>query len=259
MSNMIKAYSVRCEDGILKTIDSHLRVDKELEKKRNLIVFKEKANNEFVEGLTAVLIEQLPSEEELKEKSSKLITEAKKEAAHILEQAKQEAEKEKKDMIAAAQKKGYEDGMQQSVLQTQKLKMDYEEKEKQLQKQYEAMAEELEPKMTEILSSLIEKITGILVEDKEEVILHLAHKALNNLDKSKEYTIKVSKDNYDLVSARRSSLLGAIGRDVPLYITEDSNLKRNQCLIETDSHIINCSLDVQLSKLITDLKLLGGI
>jgi flagellar assembly protein FliH len=79
------------------------------------------------------------------------------------------------------------------------------------------------------------------------------------MDKCNEYTLKVSKEDFEYISMHKNLLLGAIGRDVPLYIVEDINLMKNQCLIETELKVINCSLDVQLNNLIMDLRLIAGI
>lgn len=259
MSNMIKAYSVRYDDDSKITIDTHLRIDKELEKKRNSIFKVVEPQDGFIEGLNVISVEKIPSEEESTEKASKLIEDARKEAQNILEQSKKEAEKLKSSTITAAQKKGYDDGMLQANRELLKLKAEYEEKKQKLQKEYEDMALSLEPQMAGIIADLVEKITGILVEDKEDVILYLVNKALKNMDKSSEYTIRVSGEDYEYISMKKDLILSTIGRDVPLYIIEDAALKKNQCLIETELRVINCSLDVQLNNLITDLKLIGGI
>lgn len=256
MSNVIKAYSVRYDDEAKKTIDTHLRIDKELEEKKNTIFKTFISQPEgFVEGLMATVVETLPSPEEIQEQSSKALEEAQKEAKQILEQARKEAEQIKKDALTAAQKKGYDEGMLQARKEAQKLKADYDEKTRQLQAEHEAM----EPQMVQLIAALVEKITGIIVKDNDDVIFYLVSKAIKNMDKSDEYTIKVSKEDYDYVSERKNLLLGAMERDVSLYITDDMNLKKNQCLIETELKVINCSLDVQLNNLITDLKLMGGI
>jgi flagellar assembly protein FliH len=118
---------------------------------------------------------------------------------------------------------------------------------------------QVEPKAAGIIADLIQKMTGILVDEKKEVILYLIEKAMKNKDKSNEYTVKVSKEDYETVMSGRELLLEAIGRDTVLNVSEDSSLKKNQCFIETDLRIINCSLDVQLNNLVTDLKLIGGI
>ena len=264
MSNVIKAYCVRCDDEAKKTIDTHLRIDKELEERKNAIFRTvvnqpERFTEGFVEGLKAVVVEALPSPEELQEKSTKVLEEAQNEAEQILEQAKKEAEQIKKDAYTAAQKKGYEVGMLQVKNEAQKLKAEYDEKERQLQAEYEDMAKALEPQMVQLIAALVEKITGIVVEDKDEVIFYLISKAIKNMDKSNEYTIRFSKEDYEYISMRKNLLLGAIGREVELYISEDLSFKKNQCLIETELKVINCSLDVQLNNLITDLKLIGSI
>lgn len=264
MSNMIKAYSVRYDDDSKKTIDTHLRIDKEIEQKKNTIIRTAAFGQEgFVEGLKAVVVEALPDKDEDAESNRKVIEEAKNEAKNeakrIIEQAKKEAEQLKNDTLAAAQKKGYEEGIKQVQREALKLKEDYEDKVKKLQSEYETLFTSLEPQMAQIIAALVEKITGILVEDKEDVILYLINKAVKNMDKSDEYTIRVSKDDFDYITMRKNLLQGAIGREVMLNITEDPTLQKNQCLIETETKVLNCSLDIQLNNLITDLKLIGGI
>ena len=263
MSNMIKAYSVRYDEIAKKTIDTHLRIDKEIKNERNnvlkVINTQESYKEGFVEGLNAVVVEELSQKEESTQKASALLEEVKLEAESILAKAKKEAEQIKNDAYAAAQKQGYEDGMLQIKKELEKLKKEYEEKSQRLHKEYEAMVQTFEPQMAAIIASLVEKITGIMVEDKEEVILYLINKAIKQMDKNDEYTIKVSKEDYEYVSMKKDLILNAIGRDVPLYVNEDSSLKKNQCMIETELRVINCSLDIQLNQLIMDLKLIGGI
>lgn len=265
MSNVIKAYSVRYDDEAKKTIDTHLKVEKELDIKRSMFLKTPAAKSEtgmpegFIEGLKAVVVEALPTNEDTIEKNSRITEEARAEAKKILDQAKKEAQQLHNDTFAAAQKKGYEEGMLQARKEIQKYKTEYDEKTRRLQKEYDDMFHSLEPQMAQIIAALVEKITGIVVEDKEEVILYLVTKAVKNMDKYDEYTIRVSKEDFEYISMRKNLLLGAIGREVPLYITEDPGLRRNQCLIETELKVINCSLDIQLNNLITDLKLIGRI
>lgn len=259
MSNMIKAYTVRYEEEAKKTIDTHLKLDQELQMKRAKVLQPVPNDGEFVEGLQAVVVEALPSQEEMAEQASQILEGAKQKADAILEQARQEALQIQEEAYAEAQKKGYEDGILQGQRELQKQKAEYDMLAKKLKKEYDDMMEALEPQIVEIMASLIEKITGIMVQDRSEVILHLIDSALKKMEKSDEYTIRVSKEDYEYVAERKSLLLGILEREVPLYITEDAELSKNQCLIETSTRVINCSLDVQLSNLLTDLKLLGGI
>ncbi len=260
MSNVIKSYTIRYEEASKMTIDTHLRIDKELERRNKAQIAALQPNDgDFVEGLRAVVIDQAPTAEENLEKASAILEDAKREADQILDAARKEAEIIKKEAYAIGSKKGYDDGLLQSQKELNKHKAEYEEKARHLKNEYENMAASLEPQMVDIIASLLEKLTGIVVEDKEEVILYLVDKAIRNMDKSNEYTLKVSKEDFEYISMRKNLLMGAIGREVPLYIVEDLNLKKNQCLIETELKVINCSLDVQLDNLIMDLKLIAGI
>ena len=263
MSNVIKAYSVRYDDEATKKIDAHLRIDKELENRRILASIATPATQEgFIEGLQALVVDAFSEEaqeEDHAEKAAMILEDARLEAQQILEQAKEEAARLKAETLALATKKAYEDGMQQVKKEAQKLKDEHEAMIAQLQQEHEEVIRTMEPQMAAIIASLVEKMTGILVTNQEDVIITLAGRALRGMDKSDEYTVRVSKEDYEYVSMKKAHLLSAIGREVALFVTEDANLNKNQCIIETDQKIINCSLDVQLGNLITDLKLLSGV
>ncbi len=257
MSNVIKAYTVRYDVVEKKTIDTHLKIDREIVNRSSLAVAAQpQALQEgFVEGLKAMVVEEVNPQQE--ENAGRLIEDARQEAGRILEQAAREAEKIKKDAYSAAQKNGYDAGIAQARQEIQKIKAGYEEKAGNLKQEYDSMVEKLEPQLVTLVADLVERITGILVEDKREVILYLLERALKNMEKSNEYTIRVSKEDYEVVTAGRTLLQSALGWDALLYIQEDSNLGKNQGYIETDLKIINCSLDIQLHNLITDLKLMS--
>ena len=48
-----------------------------------------------------------------------------------------------------------------------------------------------------------------------------------------------------------------VNNEVNLDIVQDMALKQNECMIETDSGVFNCSLDVELHNLIKQIKLLS--
>ena len=48
-----------------------------------------------------------------------------------------------------------------------------------------------------------------------------------------------------------------MGSDKELDIIEDASLMHNQCIIDLDSKIIDCSLDVQLDNLKEQLRMLA--
>lgn len=266
MSNVIKAYTVCYDKSVTKTIDSHQNwkeIEKAKEKliKQSVLIKNEPKENTdgFVSGLEAVPVKELPLEEELSEKSSQIIENAKLEAQQILEQAKQEALRVQKEAYEEAKNKGYNDGIAAAELEIKEKTAEIDQIKVELQKDYENMVADLEPQIAEIIASLVEKVVGAAVEDGKEVILYLVKKALRKQDKCNDFTLRISKEDYEFVNNKKDVILASLGRDVTLRITEDPSLNKNQCLIETDLSVINCGLDEQLNNLIMDIKLLGGV
>ena len=131
---MIKAYAIRYEEASKITIDTHMRIDKELEERRSRaqLTALPSVDGEFVEGIRAVVIDQTPTIEENAEKASAILEEAKKEARQILEAARREAESIKNEAYTEGSKKGYGDGLLQSQKEMNKLKAEYDEKARRL-------------------------------------------------------------------------------------------------------------------------------
>ena len=68
--------------------------------------------------------------------------------------------------------------------------------------------------------------------------------------------IRVSKEDIGFVTMQKSKLLGGLN-EVTAEIVEDATLQKNECLIETEGGIFDCSLDVELEALSKKLKLLS--
>lgn len=255
LSNVIKSYTVRYEDA-KKTIDNHLKKDADILFRRSLMVEKPTVVEGFVEGIQAVVVE---AEEPCSEKAEKLLASAHEEANLILEQAKHEAEQIKANALAQGKKLGYEEGIRMAQLDLDNKRMELEAQRQNLQSEYARMQKELEPSMAFLMVNLIEKITGVVVEEQKDVILHLIERGFEGLDKVDDITIKVSAEDFDMVAAKQDYLLNSIGRNIQLKVLVDNSLCGNQAKIETENKIIDCSLDVQLENLIKDIKLLGRV
>ncbi len=256
MSNVIKSYTVRYEQKSKMTIDYKDR-DEELQAKRRSMLSGSEAKEGFEEGLQAVLVDPVVFEEEQSKKAQVIIENAKKEAADILEAAGKEAHKLKEEALEIARKQGYEEGMNKGRTEIQQIKNTLLEEKENQNKEYQKVLAGIEGQVGELMASLITKLTGIFVEDKTDIILYLVEKALVNEDSIEDYTIRVSREDADVVSSKKDYIEGVIGRNI--QIIADSQLTKNQCLIETESKVIDCSLDVQLNNLITDIKLLSSI
>ena len=128
---------------------------------------------------------------------------------------------------------------------------------KQLEEDYEQRRNDMEPQIVEALLAVFTEVTHTVSEDNKEIVLHLINNVLKNVENSHSYSIKVSPDDYNFVLNNQGKIYCAMNNEVNLDIVQDMALKQNECMIETDSGVFNCSLDVELHNLIKQIKLLS--
>lgn len=269
LPNVIKSRHVYLNDT--KYIDSNEKLN-QIFNTTNFIRNEYAASNEYVtsdesvfrEGLNVTIIESKADEYEEKNQPvsnqyyEDIITNAKIEAEQIIQNAKLEGQKISEQLYTDAKRKGYEEGKQVASTELEIAKKHLQEQEVNLKNEYQQKLRNLEPEICSLLIELLDKLTGIVIEDKKDIITYLIHNALLHSDNSKSYLIKVSKDDYEYVLSKKDDLLDCVSGDSILFeVCLDRELNKNQCLIETDSSVIDCSLDIQLSSLIQDIKLLS--
>lgn len=285
MSNVIKAYSIRYEED-KKVIDtnsiSEEHIRRFLENTRRYaevteeIACSEEGSNGFVEGLTAIKVEALPEEEKpseeelyqqaqeqmieknqkLLEQSQQIIEQAKSEVVRMMNQAKQDAEKLKIDILQKARAEGYESGRAEADDELKKKLHELEVEKSRYASEYEQKVREMEPKFVETFLSFMKHFTGVLLEEQKEIVSYLVEKEFLNIESSNAYLIRVSREDFPQVQSKKEEIKSCLKENTELEIVEDRLLSTGQCFIETDSRVIDCSLDVQLNNLTTDMKLL---
>ncbi|MGB8452093.1 MAG: FliH/SctL family protein [Anaerocolumna sp.] len=272
LSNVIKSRFIYVNDEEKKIIDSNERseifrlinLDKQFNDssiRSETAAAAEADSGAFTEGIKVTVIDRVSSEEQdesAKLQSEQIMEEAKDQAAQILLAAEQEAKKVSESIYEEARNKGYQDGIQKSISEVQEKKNELNQLTDMQNEDYLARINSLEPQFADIVAMLIEKLTGILVEDKKDVINYLIHNAILNADNSKYYIIRASKDDYVFVLSKKKELADLVNEEITIDIILDKELNKNQCLIETDTGIVDCSLDVQLCNLIQDIKLLSN-
>ncbi|SHO49878.1 FliH/SctL family protein [Anaerocolumna xylanovorans] len=213
----------------------------------------------FKPGIDAPVIEteETESEDELRSRLEDMISKAEEEAALIRKIAEEESKANCRRLYDDSTRKGYDDGFKKGMEEALKRKEEYEKLERELKKEYEEKTAALEPEFAGIMTALIEKVTGIAVEGKKGVITHLIHRAILHGDNSRFYHIKVSKEDYEEVTAYRPSLVEILNETIELDIAMDKNLSKNQCIIDTETGIVDCGLDTQLENLKKDIMLLS--
>ena len=221
---------------------------------------------------TANLSNLIPKENErLGQIAEDVIKSAKEEADDIINRAHDEAEQlrasayeEAEQIKQSAKEEGYQDGYNKATTQAEAelnaKRKELAEKEQQLnqqlQEQKEALLYDTEHKMVDWLCKMIPSITGVVIENQKDVLLHMINNALHELDNSKHFIIKVSSEDYEGLLERKEEIYGARNPSIELELFEDAKLSPMQCLIDTDNGIVDVSLDVQLDNLNRALKLL---
>ncbi|NLY49084.1 MAG: hypothetical protein GX059_08720 [Clostridiales bacterium] len=263
-SNIIKSYAIRYEPKDKMTID-HRDKDEELQARRISRLSLNQDDDGFTQGIAAAVVEPVIDEQEQQKKAAEIVEKAKKEAAAIIESAKQEARRLEQEARESGKKAGYEEGMKSAQAEIRQIKENLAKQQEMQQAEYKRLLESIEGETAELVISLLTKLTGIMAEDKKDVILYLVEKALGsengngfaNGNGGGSCMIRVSNEDYDILAEKKDYIEGIVKREI--QIVADGQLGKNQCLIETENRLIDCSLDVQLNNLVTDLKLLSGI
>lgn len=280
-SNVIKSVYFNVDPGQKKIIDSDDRVEQYIPNIYEQQVSEEEdgfveglvlgdlagEQTEFQDGLSVIHMGDVIEEErqklskEMKQEAQRqvqqMLSDAKSEAEKIVEQAKAEAD----DIRTQAEAEGHEAGLSQGMAAAKsklkelqaKLQEEYEEKNRELEEQ----ERQVEPFFADLTAELVEKITGIVCRDKKEVILYLIERSINRLERSKQITLRVSKEDMAAVAMQKTELKAAAEGVEEFDIVEDSSLEMNQCIIETESKIIDCSLDTQLQSLRDQIRMIA--
>lgn len=278
MSNLLKKSSIINNDE--RVIDYNELIRKKMQ------TIMESRNNEmdadgFISGLHADIVEELISDDNTADARTDDSSEGEHQAAASLENINAEAEKiiedarlQAEQIIADANKNaaaafeeakqnGYYEGnaaaQEEADKKQEQLEAEYNNRKKELEQEYNELKEKVEPQLVEVITDVFRKVTGVVAEDNQQIILHLINDVMHNADGSRDYVIKVSPEDYKFLVNNQGKIYCAMSREVNIDIVEDAGLERNQCMIETNTGIFNCSLDIELNNLIKNIKLLSCV
>ena len=192
-----------------------------------------------------------------REMADEIINEANEEAAAIKAAATAEAIQMKND----AKSQGFSEGMAQATAQVEAedaaRRAALEEEKASLEAEYRSKLDEMEPQVVSVVADIFEKVFSIQFGGKRDIILNLVRNAVDSIENSKEFLIKVPKENLQFIMEHKEELQDKVGQYVSIEIISDGELTDNQCIIETDSGVFDCSLDIQLDNLVRDIKSLS--
>ncbi len=195
--------------------------------------------------------------------AEQLLAQANDQAQQIVQQAMAEAERQAGEMLEHARQQGHQEGYNAGIAEAQAVgeqaKRDYEAKAKELEKEYDEKLRMMEPDLVEELTGIYEHVFTVDLSGYRSVINHLITNTMHALESSQTYLIHVSPDDYSALSMQKAQLRkdSNIPDGATMELVEDISLSKNQCLIETDDGIFDCSLTVQLDELKKKLMLLA--
>ena len=221
--------------------------------------WREAEREKLREEITAAekLAMKIELEKSIRTQADVILEQTKAQGELLKEKIKQEAEEEKAVVLEEARRAGYEEGRQRLLQEQAEMEAAFAEKERLLEAQYEQRVSGLEPMATEVITKLLEHLSGVCLESRKGIVTYLVTKALSEADRSNSFLIKVSKEDVEEVKGAADDLRALFEREVTLEVVQDALLKKGECMIETDSNIIDCSLGTQLEGLIEDIRLLS--
>ena len=274
LSNVIKAAAVTYTQEI-RTIDSNLReggfTRLAVEKRANVSggevtegfkpgipgIFSDQGGVEpedVPEDLAAEFAAEKARLEQLKKEAEDVLSDAREEVKKLLAGAKVDAEEIRKQAYAD----GLRQGEQKAKEKYDSMKVGLEAEVKRQKEDYERQVSELEPAFAEILIKLLEKLTGVLLAEKQGIIAYLLEQAIRGIEPGMTYLVHVSAEDFPLANSKKGELLRDLKEGAVLEIIEDRTMQKGQCIIETDSRIFDCGIDTQMKNLAGDLRLLAG-
>ncbi len=206
----------------------------------------------------------VPDNEELLDdamnKATDILNESRAKANSIIDSAMAEAEEIREKAYSDGYNQGLSDGNMEAMKRSDAYLARIEEEKSTFMEGYDREMEEklavASEKLIDTCCRIIEKMTGILVDEYKPVMLHMINNSLSEQDASHKFTIKVAEELYPYISDNYERLVGATNPSITLEIFGDPKLDKRQCLIESDNGIIDLSMDVQVNNLITAFKML---
>ena len=216
---------------------------------------------EFTEGLFAKELELEPEPEpqidyvaQAKEQAEQIISEANAEAAMIHDKAVKDAD----TLREMARQEGYENGYSSAAQQVeQELQAGQQalaRREQELNAQCEEAMAQLEPRLLDTILTVFDEVFRIQFCGKREMLLALVQNAMRGIRETRQYKIRVSEPEVSFLREHKEELQEKVGEDVQIEIVMDPTLSESQCIIDADSGVYDCSLDVELDNLTRDLR-----
>ena len=268
MPNLYKQYLVQNQQDNARVINANAvmeeRMAKILERQRAEQRHQRELAESFEAGIvrddTEVIEEvmEVDATEQAKEEAERILAEARAQAEAVLNQAYLDA----KNLREEAKVQGFAEAnitMQKELQETrERLESEYSARRRDLELDYTEKRDNMEKDLVDVILDVFNKVFHIQFDNKKHILMHLINDAILNIEGDRKFRIKVADSNVLFLENHREDILERVGHGIELEFIADSGMDGNDCLIETDSGVFDCSLGTQLENLIKDIRSLSS-
>lgn len=226
--------------------------------------YYEDASPEQLEQLTSPQAAPPPphvpqiDEEALQAQVDEIINNAQVQADQILAEARSEADQMKQNAIEQGLQEGHDEGYSQGLQEVEDLKAQLALQKEEQDREYKKLTDAIEPDMVDVLTQIYEHVFAVDFKGNKNIILHLVKSTLSHIEGNSNLIVHVSSDDYDMIIDEKEHLQEMVTNpNVLMEIVEDPLLKEDECTIETENGVFDCSVGTELEELSRKLKLLS--
>ncbi len=181
------------------------------------------------------------------------------EANRIIEQARAEAERIRADariegqrICAEERERGYSEGMRQAYSDNAaRKKQEAAELEKMMtdiRRERVEVIESLRGEIIELVIDIAKQIMNIKLKESDEVFMNVINNELSKIKQSESVTISLSTEDYIRYFFGSADPNGILG-DREARILENKSFQPGDCIIESESEIVDCGITGQLKRI----------
>ncbi len=163
------------------------------------------------------------------------------EAKEIVEQTKTDRERvmqETKLLCEEERRKAEEAGFQKGLDRWNLKLLELDEKKKELR-------HEIDQLVLNLSLEIAKKIVGEELASRPETIVNIVMKSISQMTQNRNFVIYVNKSDKELLQKNQSELLSKLSQVSVLVIEEREDITPGGCIIETESGIVNITLENQ--------------
>lgn len=266
MSNLYKQRYVVNDSNHTRVIDSNELVAEKLEQLAKKAGKTAQPDAEgFVAGLNMEAVEVVPKDtvsleeamEQVSQEAEDILADARQKAEDILADARSLAEGIKSQAKDSGFAQGMQEGSQKAAAELEERRRQMDAEQQMREADYQQKLEELEPRLVDVIAQVFEKVFHVQFDDKKEILIYLIQNTILGIEGTKEFQVRVSTEDFGFLESHRNEITEQTGQAVTIELMADANMKKGQCIIETDSGVFDCGQDVQLDNLMKALRSLS--